>query len=83
MSDLLAIFAAADEDRELLDGIAAYRPTRVTVLIEDHDAELVSEDSSAGAALIMQHAGINNVSALKGGLHAWENANYPIVRSSP
>jgi rhodanese-related sulfurtransferase len=31
----------------------------------------------------MQHAGINNVSALKGGLHAWENANYPIVRSSP
>jgi hypothetical protein len=51
MSDLLAIFTAADEDHELLDGIAAYRPDRVTVLIEDRDAALVSEDSSAGAAL--------------------------------
>ena len=29
----------------------------------------------------MQHAGLSNISALKGGLHAWENANYPIVRS--
>ncbi len=31
----------------------------------------------------MQHNGIANVSALKGGLHAWENANYPVVRSVP
>lgn len=28
----------------------------------------------------MQHAGITNVSALKGGLHAWENANLPVVK---
>ncbi len=31
----------------------------------------------------MQHNGINNVFALKGGLHAWENANYPVVRTAP
>lgn len=51
MSDLLAIFGAADEDHELLDGIAAYRPDRVTVLVQDEDAELLDEDSPAGEAL--------------------------------
>jgi hypothetical protein len=51
MSDLLAIFARADEDPELLNEIAAYRPGRVTVLIEDDAAERMGEDSSAGAAL--------------------------------
>jgi 3-mercaptopyruvate sulfurtransferase SseA len=28
----------------------------------------------------MQHAGLKDISALKGGLHAWENANYPIIK---
>jgi rhodanese-related sulfurtransferase len=28
----------------------------------------------------MQHNGITNVYALKGGLHAWENANYPVQK---
>jgi rhodanese-related sulfurtransferase len=28
----------------------------------------------------MEHAGLTNISALKGGLHAWENANYPVVK---
>jgi len=28
----------------------------------------------------MQHGGLKNISALKGGLHAWENANFPVVR---
>ena len=51
MSDLLAIFARADEDPELLDEIAAYRPDRVTVLIEDDAAERMGEDSSAGEAV--------------------------------
>ena len=51
MSDLLAIFGAADEDVELLNGIAACRPDRVTVLIEDTGTELVNADSSAGMAL--------------------------------
>jgi rhodanese-related sulfurtransferase len=28
----------------------------------------------------MEHAGLKNIFALKGGLLAWENANYPIVK---
>ena len=28
----------------------------------------------------MEHAGLKNISALKGGLHAWEDANYPVVK---
>jgi hypothetical protein len=51
MSDLLAIFGPADSDPELLRSIAACRPSRVTVLVPDGDADLVNEDSSAGAAL--------------------------------
>ena len=51
MSDLLAIFGPGEADAELLDGIAAYRPDRVTLLIEDADAELIGEDSPAGDAL--------------------------------
>jgi hypothetical protein len=51
MSDLLAIFAGADENPELLDEIAASRPDRVTVLIEDDAADRMGEDSSAGNAL--------------------------------
>ena len=31
----------------------------------------------------MEHNGIKNVFALKGGLHAWENANLPTVREAP
>ncbi|MEA2210145.1 MAG: hypothetical protein QOF83_93 [Solirubrobacteraceae bacterium] len=53
MSDLLAIFTATDQDHdhELLDEIAAYRPHRITVLVEGRDTELVCADSSAGKAL--------------------------------
>src|SRR5690242_17643552 len=51
MSDVLAIFGAPEADAELLDEIAAYRPDRVTLLIEDPDADLVGETSSAGDAL--------------------------------
>jgi hypothetical protein len=50
MSDLLAIFAAADHDQELFAEIAADRPRRVTVLLENRGAQL-SEDSGAGEAL--------------------------------
>jgi phage-related minor tail protein len=52
MSDLLAVFATADQDQDedLFDAIAAYRPRRVTVLLEDRGAQL-SEDSGAGEAL--------------------------------
>ena len=57
MSDLLAVFATTDEDPELLDEIAAFRPDRVTVLIED-EAERMGEDSSAGTALRDRLAGL-------------------------
>jgi hypothetical protein len=48
MSDLLATFGPADSDTELLEAIAAYRPSRVTVLIEDDDTNLINEDTAAG-----------------------------------
>jgi hypothetical protein len=48
MSDLLAIFGTAEGDSEVLAGIAAYHPDRVTVLLESSDAELVAAQSSAG-----------------------------------
>jgi hypothetical protein len=51
MSDLLAIFETADGDDEVLAGIAAWHPDRVTVLLESSEAELVAEDSSAGDAV--------------------------------
>jgi class 3 adenylate cyclase len=58
MSDLLAIFGPADADSELLAAVAAYRPDRVTVLVADGDAELVSDESSAGEALRERLAGL-------------------------
>jgi hypothetical protein len=51
MSDLLAIFGSADGDAEILADIAAYRPDRVTVLLESTDAELVADESSEGDAV--------------------------------
>jgi hypothetical protein len=51
MSDLLAIFGSADSDAELLSRIAAYRPDRVTVLLEDVDADWASDESRAGEAI--------------------------------
>jgi rhodanese-related sulfurtransferase len=38
-----------------------------------------AEESSAGAALILEHGGINNVSALKGGFHAWQDGGNPVA----
>jgi hypothetical protein len=51
MSDLLAVFDAAnrDQDRDLIDEIAAHRPHRITVLIEDPDTGLMSDESDADA----------------------------------
>ncbi len=45
MSDLLAIFGSAESDAEVLDGVAAYHPDRVTVLIQDGDVDIASEES--------------------------------------
>lgn len=50
MSDVLAIFGPKDGDAEVLAGIAAYHPDRVTVLLQDDGGDL-SEDSGAGDAL--------------------------------
>ena len=51
MSDLLAIFGTAEADSELLAGIEAYGPDRVTVLVQGGDADLMTDGSSAGDAL--------------------------------
>ena len=38
---------------------------------------------SMSGATILQQAGFTRVSTLSGGLQAWINANYPVVRTSP
>jgi hypothetical protein len=45
MSDLLAVFGPAESDDELVDGIAAYHPDRVTVLLSGAGADLAGDES--------------------------------------
>jgi hypothetical protein len=51
MSDLLAIFSDPEADAEVLAGISANRPNRVTVLMADENQELMADESSQGDAL--------------------------------
>jgi hypothetical protein len=51
MTDLLAIVGAQDTDEQLLAEIARRHPDRVTVLVEDRDANLELDDSGSGSAL--------------------------------
>jgi hypothetical protein len=51
MSDLLAIFGSSDSDAELIGEIARLHPTRVTVLIEDVDADWALDETPAGVEL--------------------------------
>ncbi|MGH2870096.1 MAG: hypothetical protein ACRDNK_21310 [Solirubrobacteraceae bacterium] len=51
MSDLLAILTSADDDADVLNRIAAYRPDRVTVLLSDEGSELMADDSHEADAL--------------------------------
>jgi hypothetical protein len=51
MSDLLAIVGAQDTDEQLLAEIARRRPDRVTVLVEDRDANLELDDPRSGGVL--------------------------------
>jgi len=51
MSDLLAIFGPTDNDTDLISEISRLHPTRVTVLIEDVDANWAYDDSTAGVEL--------------------------------
>ncbi len=51
MSDLLAIFGAAENDSDLITQIGRLHPTRVTVLIEDVDADWALDESPAGVQL--------------------------------
>ncbi len=51
MSDLLAIVGAQDTDEQLLAEIARRRPDRVTVLVEDRDANLELDDPRSGGAV--------------------------------
>lgn len=43
MSDLLAIFTGEDTDTDILDGIVAYRPDRVTVLVTGNEHDLAAD----------------------------------------
>ncbi len=58
MSDLLAIFGPSDCDADVIAEIAHLHPDRVTVLIEDRQAELVGEDSEEGDVLRTRLAGL-------------------------
>jgi hypothetical protein len=51
MTDILAIVGAQDTDEQLLAEIARRHPDRVTVLVEDRDANLELDDSGSGSAL--------------------------------
>ena len=51
MSDLLAIVGDEESDEQLLAEIARRHPDRVTVLVEDGDADLGLDGSTAGGAL--------------------------------
>ncbi len=51
MSDLLAIFGPSDIDSELISEISRLHPTRVTVLVEDVDADWAYDESPAGVGL--------------------------------
>ncbi len=51
MSDLLAIVGDEESDEQLLAEIARRHPDRVTVLVEDGDADLGLDGSSTGGAL--------------------------------
>jgi hypothetical protein len=51
MSDLLATFGPSDSDSELISEIARLHPTRVTVLIEDVDADWALDETPAGIEL--------------------------------
>jgi hypothetical protein len=45
MSDVLAVFGPAERDEEVLDGIAASHPARVTVLVTDACADIAGDKS--------------------------------------
>jgi hypothetical protein len=51
MSDVLAIFGPSHVDSELIREIARLHPRRVTVLIEDVDADWALDESQAGVEL--------------------------------
>ena len=51
MSDLLAIFGPSDSDADLISEIARLHPTRVTVLIEDVDANWAFDETPTGLEL--------------------------------
>ena len=58
MSDVLAIFGPLDSDAELIGEIARLHPTRVTVLIDEVDANWAFDESPAGIELRDRLAGL-------------------------
>ena len=51
MSDILAIVDQTNTDEQLVEEIARRHPHRVTVLVEDGQCDLGSDDSARGRAL--------------------------------
>jgi hypothetical protein len=51
MSDILAIVDQTNTDQQLVDEIARRHPDRVTVLVEDEQADWGSDDSPRSRAL--------------------------------
>ena len=58
MSDVLAIFGPLDSDAHLISEIARLHPTRVTVLIEEVDANWAYDESPSGVELRDRLAGL-------------------------
>jgi hypothetical protein len=51
MSELLAIVGPDEQEEQLLEEIASWRPKRVTLLVADHNGDWAQDDSPAGVAV--------------------------------
>jgi rhodanese-related sulfurtransferase len=64
----------------MIEGEIAYLPKGKPIVTY---CTCPAEESSGAAAQILQHAGIANVSALLGGLHAWSDGGMPVESGRP
>jgi rhodanese-related sulfurtransferase len=64
----------------MIEGEIAYLPKGKPIVTY---CTCPAEESSGAAAQILQHAGIANVAALLGGLHAWSDGGMPVESGRP
>jgi hypothetical protein len=67
MSDLLAIVRQQDTDEQLLAEITRRRPDRVTVLVDDPEADLELDDADSGSIVRDRLAGLMSAIELRTG----------------